>query len=176
MNATSQFERATVTVAYVNPPKPPRKSGSIKTVEGEYFSVWPNMLNQFQQGETYEVEFTETDKNGAIFRDVKKAWPKQPSRAIQGEFDAIGYAPARNGATLTPSADHEPRVQHGSHVGTRKEYWQPKPTDPGTSRRIFICGLVNAWAHNGRIDMSVEAVSEAVRIAGEAYDQMLGEG
>jgi len=172
---TTQSERATVTVAYINPPKAPRKSGSIKSVDGEMFYVWPNLLSQFQQGETYEVEFTETDKNGAIFRDIKKAWPKQAPQAIQGDFDAIGYAPARNGATLTP-AHQEPRVQNGSHVGTRKEYWQPKPTDPATSRRIFICGLINAWAHNGRIDMSVEAVSEAVRIAGEAYDQMLGEG
>ena len=168
MNAlTSQFERATVTVAYVNPPKPPRKSGSIKTAEGEYFSVWPNMLKQFQQGETYEVEYTETDKNGAIFRDIKKAWPVQTP---PGDFDLIESR--RNGATLT----QEPRVQHGSHVGTRKDYWQPKPVDPATGRRIFICGLINAWAHNGRIDMSVEAVTEAIRIAGEAYDHLLGEG
>ena len=171
---TQTLSRAVITVQNIYPAKEGRKSGTIKDTEGLLFSDWAQKLGQYRLGETYHVEFTEKVKDGVTYRDIKRAVPTAAPAPMRGQFETIDNTPRQNGKVTT---EPEPRTQHGSHIGTRKqEYWQPKPADPATAKRIFICGLVNAWAHNGRIDMTIEAVSEAVRIAGEAYDQMLGEG
>lgn len=154
-----------VQIAYVNDPKPGKKQGSIKTTTDDYFGVWPKDLRQFQVGGVYDVEYTE-GSNG--FRFVKKVHPvgAAQSQTVRGNFTEV---------------DMKPPMQAGSHIGTRnpaptkQEYWQPKPTNPTDARRIFACGLINSWAHNGRIDMTLEAVTNAVRIALEAYDQTLAE-
>lgn len=49
---------ATITVEYVNQPKPGKKMGSIKGSDGQYYGVWPNDLNQFRQGETVTIEYS----------------------------------------------------------------------------------------------------------------------
>ena len=33
-------------IAYVNPPKPGKKMGSIKTADGEFYNVWPDKLHR----------------------------------------------------------------------------------------------------------------------------------
>ena len=160
-------EMTRITVAFVNQPKPGKKKGSIKTADGRYFYAWPKQLAQFQNGRVYDVGYIESGEAGALFRNVETVTPvQQEPRSRPQQPDLIDNRPTNGHA------------QNGSHIGTRKaasEYWTPKPADPSTARRIFICGLVNAWAHNGRIDMTVEAVSEAVRVAGEAYDTLLAE-
>lgn len=51
---------ATVTVDFVNEPKPGKKFGSIKTKELAYVSVKPEDLNKFTKGSQYQIEYTET--------------------------------------------------------------------------------------------------------------------
>lgn len=64
---------AKVTVAFVNPPKPGRKQGSIKTEDGVYIGVWPEMLGQFAKGGTYEIEYdSQTGKDGRVYHSLKK--------------------------------------------------------------------------------------------------------
>ncbi|HEY6020489.1 MAG TPA: hypothetical protein VIY48_11470 [Candidatus Paceibacterota bacterium] len=59
---------ATVTVAYINPPKPGKKMGSIKSQDGAYYGVWPDKLSMFEVGNTYSIVFTE--ENG--FKNFKQ--------------------------------------------------------------------------------------------------------
>jgi hypothetical protein len=165
----SAAQTAMVEVKYVNPPKPGKTFGSIKGTDNESWPVKADRIAEFEPNNKYEIAFVEGNNGFRNIIGVKRIVP----RAEVG------------GRTHWTRGQHEPDTvivnnvppQHGSHVGTRngKEYWQPKPPDPATARRIFICGLVNAWAHNGRIDKSVDAVVEAITIAGEAYDRMLGD-
>lgn len=48
---------ATVTVDYINPPKPGGKMGSIKTKEIGYVNVYPDKLFQFTPGQTYTIDY-----------------------------------------------------------------------------------------------------------------------
>lgn len=74
--------RATVTVEYVNMPKPGKKKGSIKTKELEYIGAWPEELANFKEGGTYDIEYSDSDFKGktyhnleALLADVSAAHP-----------------------------------------------------------------------------------------------------
>lgn len=51
---------AEITVSFVNFPKPPKKYGSIKSAEGDYYGSLPPLLRTFQVGEVCKIEYTET--------------------------------------------------------------------------------------------------------------------
>lgn len=76
---------ATITPAYVNQPAPGKKEGSIKLKDGSFYGVPPAMLSQLQPNNTYEVEFTEREWNGKIFRSIKSA--KLVSAGQYGQTD-----------------------------------------------------------------------------------------
>jgi hypothetical protein len=61
-----------VTVQYINEPKPGRKTGSIKTTDGRYFDVWPNLLPQFQKGKSYEIETESREYNSKTYVTAKR--------------------------------------------------------------------------------------------------------
>ena len=63
---------ATVTVRYVNPPKDGGKRGSIKTVDDEFYGVWPETFHLFEPGRTYRIEYSEKDIGGRTLRNVRK--------------------------------------------------------------------------------------------------------
>jgi len=66
-----------VTIAYVNPPKPGKKQGSIKTEDGRYFGVWPDKLGGFQKGMTCTIDYevsTASDGSGRQFYNLKNAY------------------------------------------------------------------------------------------------------
>lgn len=67
--------QATVTVRYVNPPKDGGKRGSIKTIDDEFYGVWPETFHLFEPGRTYHVEYSERTQDGRTFRNVKKVTP-----------------------------------------------------------------------------------------------------
>ena len=73
--------QATVTVKYVNPPKDGGRRGSIKTVEDEFFGVWPENMHRFEPGCTYRIDYSETERDGRTFRNVKKVAPANSSSA-----------------------------------------------------------------------------------------------
>ena len=68
---------ATVTVQYVNDPKPGKKMGSIKTAEMGYFGVYPDKLKLFEQGKTYSVEY-KTDGDFKRFEKLTELEAQQP--------------------------------------------------------------------------------------------------
>jgi hypothetical protein len=63
----------TMTVRYVNPPKPGKQRGSIKGTDDQIVGVFADKLHLFREGETYEIEYTETSANGTTYRNVKSA-------------------------------------------------------------------------------------------------------
>ncbi len=74
-----------IQVKYVNPPKPGKTNGSIKTPDDQMYGVKPDMLGLFQPNGTYDVEFSERQFNGQTYKtvtSVKKvqdAPPAQPA-------------------------------------------------------------------------------------------------
>lgn len=65
--------QAQVKVKYVNPPKPGKVNGSIKDITDDMYGVPPNLLATFQQGATYNIEFSERVFNGARYKTVTRA-------------------------------------------------------------------------------------------------------
>jgi len=62
---------ATITAQYLNPPKPGRKTGSVKDTDGQYWDVWPDKLAQMQQGGTYQIEYETRDYQGKTYCTIK---------------------------------------------------------------------------------------------------------
>ena len=90
---------ATVTIEFVNPPKPGKKMGSIKTKELGLIWAWPNQLEIFNQGHHYSIEYSE-DKDFKKF--VKLAPPTASNAAThfpEHEMPAV-KAPPRVDTTL----------------------------------------------------------------------------
>jgi hypothetical protein len=87
---------ATIEVQYVNEPKEGKKMGTVKTVDGEYYSVWPDKLSLYKPGGTYEVQYTESPFQGKMYKTIKavKGAGGQPSRA-----QASGTASSPRGNT-----------------------------------------------------------------------------
>lgn len=78
---------ATISVQYVNPPKPGKKQGSIKTVDGQFFGVDPTQLGQFREGGTYTVEYDThvyQGKEYKTFRRMDGAVPQQSAPIATG--------------------------------------------------------------------------------------------
>lgn len=72
---------ATINVQYVNQPKPGKKQGSVKTVDGQFYGVDPTQLGQFAPGGTYNIEYdthTFQGKEYKTFRRMDGVLPLQP--------------------------------------------------------------------------------------------------
>src|SRR5262249_53368769 len=66
-------EVAEIKVQYVNPPKEGKKLGSIKSADGQYYSVFEKMLDQFTKGMTCKVEYSSrTGDDGREWRTITK--------------------------------------------------------------------------------------------------------
>jgi hypothetical protein len=63
---------ATVTVKYVNPPQEGGRRGSIKTVDNEYYGVWPENMHRFEPGRTYRIDYAENTRGDRTFKNVKR--------------------------------------------------------------------------------------------------------
>lgn len=59
-------------IQFVNSPKPGKQFGSVKTSDGNYISVHPSMLHQFQQGQTYDLEVEEREYQGKTYLNLKR--------------------------------------------------------------------------------------------------------
>lgn len=76
---------ASITVAYVNPPKEGQRSGSVKTRDGAYYTVAPDKLSQFQKNGIYDIEYTEeTGRDGRVWKTITTATKKGEAPATSG--------------------------------------------------------------------------------------------
>lgn len=83
---------AAIQVAYVNPPKEGKTKGSIKTNEGEFYEVFPNQLGLFRPGAAYEIEYSERNWQGKVYRTVNKCRPQDKPAVVRstGQSDVAG--------------------------------------------------------------------------------------
>lgn len=122
---------ATVTVSYVNPPKPGKKMGSIKCGD-VYYGVWPDKLSLFQAGQTYNIEYTEDNgfknfkklangaSSGHISTFVPKAAASHKSDAKAEEMFVMGFMNrCYQGACSVPS-----QTQLVSEMLTLRNAWR----------------------------------------------------
>ena len=104
----------TIKVQFVNQPKEGKKKGSIKTEDGRYFDVWPNMLSQFSRGESYEITTESREWQGKQYYTIKTA------AQVHGNGSS---APATNGSNGNGnySADRSARIerQHSQDMAIR---------------------------------------------------------
>jgi len=80
----------TVIVAYVNAPREGKKNGSIKTKGGDYYGVPPAMLSQFEQGGTYQVEYSTREFQGQTYRNVVSVQKQAPAPSTNGASAGAG--------------------------------------------------------------------------------------
>lgn len=83
--------KATITIAFVNPPKEGAKSGTLKTKNNEIYGCWPDKLGHFAVGKTYEVEYTEREHNGKTYKNVTHGKEVQPPAQTTGTGNGGGY-------------------------------------------------------------------------------------
>ncbi len=68
-------QSAVIQVKFVDQPKTGKKQGTIKTVDGTMFGVFPEKLGLFQPGRRYEVQYTERPYQGRTYRTITACEP-----------------------------------------------------------------------------------------------------
>ena len=76
-----QVETAEITVAYVNPPKPGKKWGNLKSASGDLYWGPPSMLAHYSQGETCRIEF-ELGGNDGTLRSLRRKLSTTPAALV----------------------------------------------------------------------------------------------
>lgn len=135
---------ATIIVQYVNQPMAGKKQGNVKTPDGVIYGVDPGMLSIFSPGQSYVVQYEDRVWNGKTYHTIKSATPTG------------AQSPAQGGAGGAAS-----RSKYGS-------------TDDATAERIFVCGALNAFITNGRIEPNAAAVISAVKALRAAWSDTFG--
>jgi hypothetical protein len=132
-------ELATVklTVKYLNPPKDGKKAWTIKDTEGCYYFVRPEMKDVFDPGETYEIDYTESE------------FPKGSGRTNRW----VDSARSANGEALTSARRPVPPPQ-----STLKAY--AKQQNGGSNLDACVCGLMKSFIETGKVEMTAAAISK----------------
>lgn len=97
---------ATIEVQFVNPPKPGKKQGSVKTVSGEYYGVDPTQLGQFQPGSTYTIEYETRVFNGKEYRNFRRMDASSPPPAQSKQVQAFSTPVEITAREIVASALH----------------------------------------------------------------------
>lgn len=116
------MEKATVTIAFVNPPKSEKGPGNVKDTNGNYWKCWKETLLLFAVGSVYDITFEKGEYKGKPDNTVLTA--KQSAKAPE---------PAQKAEQA-----RYPAPKYGS-------------TDMATAERIFVCGALNASLGNPEI-------------------------
>lgn len=86
----------TITAQYVNDPKPGgnQNYGSVKSSDGEFFSVKKAQLSQFQKGGVYTIDYDVNNIGGRDFFNVTQIRQDVPQKAAN---TAVAAAENRSG-------------------------------------------------------------------------------
>ena len=114
----------TATIKYVNPPKPGKQRGSIKTTADEFFGVWADKIHLFEVGKTYEIDFTETESSGVTYRNVKSV------KMVASLPASTAAAPASNSGNVY------------------------RETCAKDAERMFTCSILNAFIQSGKVSLN----------------------
>lgn len=119
----------TIQVAQVSPPQPGKKRGKISDTQGNTYQAGYPMLNNFQPGGTYTINYKDDSFNGFAFK------------VIEGLQSAPGTAnppPLASQQTTAVPQTHTPKGAHSVN--------DPLP------ERIFVCGALNAALGNPNVN------------------------
>jgi hypothetical protein len=89
-----------MTIKLINAPGSTGR-GSIVGMDDSRLGVFSEKIGAFQVGKTYEIEYTETERNGKMLRNVKSA-KEVASAAAKETFVSGAYRP--NGGGSAPAA------------------------------------------------------------------------
>jgi hypothetical protein len=148
----------TMTIKLINPPGSTGR-GSIVGTDDQRLGIFPEKVALFEVGKTYEIEYTETDRNGKTLRNVKGA--KQVAGPTPQALQASPPAPTGNGHyRQTDPVDAErmfvtkllgDAITSGAVKFDKQELW---------SATQMLRGL---WKHTFGFDAQVFTASEAGR-------------
>lgn len=127
-----------MTVKLVNAPGSTGR-GSIVGMDDQRLGVFPEKVGLFEVGKTYEIEFTETDRNGKTLRNVKSA------KQVAGPSPATQQAAA-------PSA---PAANGNGHY---------RQTDPVDAERMFVTKLLGDAITSGAIKFEKQELWSATQM------------
>jgi hypothetical protein len=160
--AISMEAKVNISVRYVNSPKPGGKYGNLKTVSGEVIMCPPDLLDQFQAGQTYDVAIKQqTWGQGTDQERLVTIVASGPTGAVQGQGGQAGYQPpAQGSASYRGNTGFQPRVVQGGSGGP-----VGMPSGADQARQIFVTGCVGRALGSGKFAASEIAVltSEANR-------------
>lgn len=158
--------QATITVARILQPKAPRKPAWIEGADGVRYSIWPDKLGQFREGETYEIKF-QTSNGYHNIKDARAA--TKPSPAPEQFTGGRSNPPARS----LSSAATGPQQQAQQPNGNGGSYY--RPTSPKDSERMFTCSIINAFIQTGRIDCNRDTLAGHIEEIRAAYAMTFGQ-
>ena len=144
----------TLTVKYINPPKPGSQRGSIKGTDGTTLGVFPDKMKLFEIGQTYTVEFTDGQ-----YQNVRSAKPQFVSGAYRGEAPAPG--------TPTPALPHK---GGGAPNNTYRE------TCPADAERMFTCAVLTAFIKAGELKNDKQALWDTTNMLRQLWHHSFGTG
>ena len=68
---------ATIEVRAAEPPPEGKKLGKVESADGVVYHVWPDKLGLLRPGSTYEIQFSEDEFRGTVYRKIAKVKPAQ---------------------------------------------------------------------------------------------------
>jgi hypothetical protein len=138
-----------IEIAEKHPAAPGKKVARIVAAGGATFDIWPEQLGSIQVGGKYDVEVTDREYNGRVYRKITKAVP------VNGTAAASSPAQRTNG-----------NGNGASHY---------RPTAPQDSERMFTCSLLNAFIRAGQIEPNEDQIVKAIEVLRRAYRRTFGE-
>lgn len=146
------MQTATVEVTFVKPPAEGKQYGSIKGINNDWWPVKLDRIREFEPGNKYELAYTESDKGFKNIIGVKRIVAQA---APQGDFTQISEpkaAPKANG----------------------QQYYQPRPTAPKDSERMWTCAILGHIIDRGSVDLNEDALIHAVNTLRAVYQKTYG--
>ena len=147
----------TMTVAYINPPKPGKQRGSIKGTDGRFLGCFADKFHLFEIGQTYDIEYNEVPMNGTILKTVKSATLIEPEPQ-----PAPQPPPVRRTAPSPASASGRAVVGEASPAAAPPAAGNTyRETCPKDAERMFVCSTLNAFIQAGKVHLEPEQLAAA---------------
>ena len=145
----------TMTIAYINPPKPGKQRGSIKGTDGRFLGCFADKFHLFEIGQTYDVDYNEVPMNGTILKTVKSATLIEPDPRPAPPARRISPSPASGRAAEAGTAAVQSAPQSAAGGNTYRE------TCPRDAERMFVCSTLNAFIQAGKVHLEPEQLAAA---------------